>query len=234
MAAAFVSNAGGVNLVSSVSTLTTPFVAASGFNVVHIGIRSKLATVLSVTDDAGTPNTYTKKASITARTEVDYTNEYNIPPVGAIFHGSVEAESWTATVSSACKNVIVTLTSGAKFAVQCNNYTSGTGFGASSASTASLSSTSAPTISLTPAASTSIISAGFVTAAFLAEVATLGTIRGSQQAETTQSGISVITADHTGTTPLVVTLGSTDTETVDGVTFAFPAAYAVTSVEIKA
>lgn len=234
MAAAFVSNTGAVNLDSTVAAMTVPFVAASGFNVVHIGVRSKLATVLSVTDDAGTPNTYTKKASIFARTEVDYTNEYNIPPVGAIFHDGVEAESWTATVANACKNVIVTLSTGAKFAVEANNYTSGTGIGASSATTAALISSSAPSISLTPAASTSIVSAGFCTATLLNQVANLGTIRGSFAGATAEDGIAVTTIDRTGVTPIVVSLAPSNTEVLGGTTFSVPATYAVTAVEIKA
>lgn len=232
MAAAFVSNAAGINLDASIASLSTPFVAASGFNVIHIGIRGRNATVLSVTDDAGTPNVYTKRASTTAVKEIDFAQGHYTK--GASFEHGVEAESWTATVSAACKNVIVTLTSGEKFAVECNNYSSSTGIGTATAASASFASTSAPTISLTPAASTSIASAGFVSATLLNQAAGTGTLRGNESGATVEDGIAVTTVDNTGTTPIVVSLNPVNQETVDGATFDVPATYAITVVEIKA
>jgi hypothetical protein len=247
MAAAFVSNTGGINLDSSVTTLTVPAVIASGYNVVHVAIRSKIATVMSVTDDAATPNTYTKRCSVFANTERDYTvDEYDIPPKGSIFFNSVEAETWTATVSNACKNVIVTLTTGAKFAVQVNNYTSGTGISTTTPTSAAIVSSSAPSISLTPAASTSIVSVNFASATLLNQAAGLGTLRGSTAAATTEQGVACTTVDRTGVTPIVVSLAPTNTEVISGdnllngninatqITVAVPATYAVTAVEIKA
>lgn len=185
MAVAFVTSSRAINLDSSQTTLTVPLAltATSGkVAVVHIAILSAVATVLSVTDNASTPNVYTFQTGVNAsynpgnRTfgspatgfpsgEDDYNWPADIQTnADQLTQGVIRGEVWTSPAGvtpGAATQLTVTLTSGAKCAVAVGIYSgSGSIVAVTSANAVALPSTSAPTIAVTMTAA-SYLSAGF-------------------------------------------------------------------------
>lgn len=231
MTIAAVSNAGVVNLDSGVSVVTVPFVASSTQGiVVHVGISSDSAVVLSVTDTNS--NTYTKAASVVSRTEIDYsTNHYDKDP---LFENTVEGEVWTTKSTGAVTSVVVTLTNGAKFAVEIESYSGLSGFGAAVASSEVQS--GAPTISLVTTGANSFVSAGFSTRTGLSQAITTGTLRAQETSTALYKGIELAVADNTVAglaSTCTVAITPTNQEVLDGSTIAVPANYAVCAVELR-
>lgn len=231
MSVAAVANASGVNLNAAASSLAVPFVASSGQLIaVFVGIQSQTDTVASVTDSFG--NTYTKKAAVVA----DYANLY---PQGIInespfYDYYVDSEVWTAASGGAVTTVTVTLSSGARFAVEIESYT-GSAFGAGASATAVQS--EAPSITFTTTAGNSFVAAGFASVLDPNQAASAGTLRGQVEASTRESGIEVAVADNTVASAgaCTVTLVPTTLKTkLGGATEPMPATYAIVCVEVKA
>lgn len=220
MAIAAVSNNSAVQLDSTVKTLDTPvaFTNNSHAVVVHIGIASEVVTVASVTNSGG--DVFTKQAAITANREQDYTQGRFFK--NPILNEYVRGEVWTAITGTTSTKVTVTLTDGAKFAVEVqeysgNNATAATAF--PNATAVAFNFTNAPSVAISAATSTSFVSAGFSTLFGLNQAAgTNNTLRGYKSATTgAQTGASVAVADSLASTTKTVALAPVSSLSVDGV-----------------
>lgn len=246
MSIAAVSNTGAVQLDSTVSTLVIPVaITSTDAIVVHIGVASAVISVASVTNSHG--DTFTRQAHVLANREVDYAQGRYFK--NSILDEFIEGEVWTAVAGAAVTSITVTLTGGAKFAVEVeeysgNNTTPATAF--PHAASAVVATTSAPSIAISSATSTSFISAGFSTLFGLNQAAgTNNVLRGTETGTTgAQTGVAVTCADSLSSTTKTVALAPASTESVDGisgspgspsagqVTIAVPATYAVCAVEV--
>ena len=279
MAVAFATSTRAINLDSSVSTFTVPLSLTATANkvaVVHIAILSAVATVLSVTDNATSPNVYTFQTGVNAsynpgsRTfgspaagfpggEDDFDWPSDIQTTAdQLTQGVVRGEVWTSPAGvtpGAATQLTVTLTSGAKCAVEAVIYTgSGSIVAVTSANAVALPSNSAPTIAVTMTAA-SYLSAGFSSQSALNQVAlpvngSIGPIKTSnvntlrsEIAGASSYPLSITVADSTGVTAGVVGISPSNTQSTDisisdgtqnAVLIPVPATYAVCAVEVHA
>lgn len=235
MSVAFVTSAGAVNPNTEVQTLTIPLaVTINQMVVVFVAVRAEDANVSSVVDTNG--DAFTQRASILSHKEFDYaSDQFDKNPLNTEW---VWLECWTVKAGGTSTSITVTVNGNAKFDVEALVYTSGSGnFGV--ATSVASKSTSAPTISLTPTATSSYIVAGFASPNGLNLAATTGTLRCQESTGTPYSVVSLACADATGATPQAVTLAPTNTQVLFGeaggqVTIGVPSSYSVCAVEIKA
>lgn len=224
MAVAFLTATRGINLDSSVTTLTVPFSLTATANkaaVVHIAVLSAVVTVLNVTDNATTPNVYTFQAGVNA----SYTpgnrtfggaaagfpggdSDFNWPAdiqttADQLTQGQVRGEVWTspaAVTPGAATQLIITLSGGAKCAAEVLIYTGVGSYGAITAANAvAVTSSSAPTIAVTTGATASYLSAGFASQSCLNQAALPITTSGpilTSNVNTVRSEISGGTSDR--------------------------------------
>ena len=246
MAASYVSTKAFVNLDPSVDSAVLAVSAGSTHAiVVHVAVASQDVTVASVTDDNNN-NVYSSVSAL-ANDEVDYaTGRYSANPVKDNF---IDGECWFVKSGGTVTKVTVTLSNGARFAVEALVYVCGGGIGNSIAGTAIAS--GAPSVSLTTAvASTSIVSAGFSTVKGLNQGAGAGAgimaeVAGAPEGGAGLSGVAVTVEDKlaAGSGPTAVALAPVSTESVSisissgspqAGTQPVPASYAICAVEIKA
>lgn len=252
MAVAYSSSASALNLDSTVASLSIPF-AITQHNgvVVHIGVRSAVVTVASVTDDGA--NAYVKVKSQLAFDTHQYQQGHYAAE--AYNTGYVEGEVWASVTGTAsATKLIVTLTGGAKFAVAAEQFTgSNTTFATAFPTNASaiLTKTGSPSLAVTISASASFLSAGFHSASGLSITAgASNTLRQSITGGTVQLNNGVVVqstnVDTTGATAAVAALTVGSDESVDGISgspgspsagqisIAVPVTYAVCAVEVHA
>lgn len=224
-------NAQAVNLDATVNSLVVPFASSgsSQVNVVFVAVRSTVATVQSVTDNVG--NTYTKKASVVANEEVDYSQgHYSKDP---IIRGTVDVEVWTTKATTGTVSAItVTLSSPAKFAVAIEGF-SGSALG--NAGQSAIGDSSNPGITVTTATNGSWLVAGFGSPNGLAQKATAGSVDHQSAGSNTDRGVSIVTAHILQATAgsTTVSIEPVQTTTQDGATFPIITNYAAVAVEVK-
>lgn len=199
--------------------------------VVNVGVRSGFATVSTVTDDLG--NTYTKKASVVASDEQDFSQGRFLK--AALIQNHVDGEVWTAKSTGTVTKITVTLTSPSVFAGNIQSYTGMSAFGLGVGS--AILKSSAPSISFTTTANASVVCAGFSSAFALNQVAGTGTLEGAVTVANPSRAVEVAVADATKalTGAQVVSLAPTNLVGLSSSpTGILPATYAVCAVELKA
>lgn len=247
MSVTAVSNTGAVQLDSTVSsaTVTAAYATSGNALVVCVAIASETASVASVTANANC--TFAKKVAIRANAERDFAQGRFFK--NPILNQYVETEIWAGVQTGAVASVTVTLTSGAKFAVEVqectgNNATPGTAFPKNAS--AALASSSAPSVTVASPTGTSLIVGAFGTVSGLNQAAgTNNTLQGSITATTgSQVGIADSVVTSSAATTATVALAPVSAEAVDGisgspgspsagsVSIAVPATYAVAALEV--
>lgn len=232
MAVAAVASASGANVDSSLNSLVIPFTAASTQSIcVFIGVRSAVYTVASVIDDHG--NVYTKQGAVLANYELDFSTGHYIK--NAILDQYIDCELWTTVSTGAVTKITVTTTSGAKFAVAIQSYSSvAAAFGA--VATAQQVGVSTPSVTVTTTAANSFAVAGFASAYSLNQAAPGFTFRIEAAGTSTDKGASVAIADilKVAAGAQTITLNPVNTITVGGAVIDPPATYACVAIEVKA
>lgn len=232
MAVAAVTNTGVTNLDSNIATVAIPFVGLTGHCVVvHIGVASATVTVASVVDNFG--NVYVKQANVLAQQEVDYSTEHY--DKNAIFSNAVDGECWAVKSGGAVATITVTLTAPARFAVEVQSYSGGSGFGV--AGSVAQVSVSEPAITLTTTGANSFVSVGFSSVVGLNEAGGAGdTLRGEVASAGRHGGIAVTSDDSSAVslgTAVTVSVTSVAQVVIDGVTLGQPNTFAVCAVEVR-
>jgi hypothetical protein len=264
-------NTSALNMNSGLSTLTVPAVlAASGAHslaVAHIAINSAVASVESVVDNNGVA--WVQKAFQYAQRQIgatSFTNVTDLPggeqdynwgadintTADQITEGQVRGEAWVNTYgTSASTSITVTLTSGARFAVEVETYQSGSNsFGATGS--AAILSSGAPQATLTGGADTSHVSTGFSSASGLNQTAnnvgaSTTTIKNEEAGQGGSNSPVSLTLTETTSSSTAFTPSITPTNTItlpdsisEGgeqgnlVTIPVPATYALCLVEVLA
>jgi hypothetical protein len=222
MAVTFKSTTNQYSLNTENNVLVLPFAAVvNDVIVVHVGIRSSIVGVASVTDDNN--NVYTCKTSVLAIDESDYTT--GGLSKNPIFHNAIAGEIWAVKSTGTVTKITVTLTDDTRFAVVVTSYLGGSAIGVSSS--AKQVQTATPTVGLLTTAANSFVSASFHSAESLPQVASTGTLRNSIAATDDSKGVSTTAGDNTSVGLATCNVVLTPTVTT-------PITYACVALEIKA